>query len=120
MTTQPEQKALIVEQVGEVTVVRLHRRHLLEHDTIEAVARHIVDLVEKGGHARLLINFGSVERLSSDMLGKLITFHRKTTAAGGRLAICQVHPAIRQVFDLINLSKLLHIYDDEATALRSF
>jgi anti-anti-sigma factor len=120
MSTQPDRKALIVEQVGEVTLIRLQRRLLLESETIEAVAKHLSGLVEKGGHSRLLINFGCVERLSSDMLGKLITVHRKTMAAGGRLAICQVHPEIRKVFDLINLSKLLHIYDDEETALRSF
>jgi anti-sigma B factor antagonist len=109
-----------VEQVGSATVVRFPRSIILEGDDAERVGEYLLGLVVDAGRCRLVLNCQHLESLSSAMLGKLITIHKKALALGGRLALCRIAPPLQQVFDTLKLSVLIGIYDDEAAAVRSF
>lgn len=120
MPSSTEPGPLKVEQSGKVTIVRFQKPRILEDDDVEAVGTQLTDLVEKAGHSHILLDFGSVNRLTIDLLGKLMTLHQKTQARGGRLALCRIHRDVYPIFDTLGLPKLLHIYADEKAAVRSF
>jgi len=113
-------RRLEVSEVGEVTVVRFVDRKILDEASIQELGQELFRLVEQDARKRLLLNFSSVEFLSSAALGKLITLDKKVKANAGKLKLSNIRPEIYEVFAITKLNKLFDIKDDEADALASF
>jgi len=107
-------------QVGDVSVVRFVDRKILDEANIQELGQELFQLVEDENHKSLLLNFSSVEFLSSAALGKLITLEKRVKAHGGKLKLSNIRPEIYEVFAITKLNKLFYIKDDEADALASF
>lgn len=120
MHAQPGCRSLDLDQVGSVTIVRFPRPILLEGEEADSVGEYLFGLVLDAGHCRLVVNCEHVESLSSAMLGKLITLHKKALPLGGRLALCCIDPRLHQIFDTVKLTVLIGIYDSEPEAVQSF
>jgi anti-sigma B factor antagonist len=112
-----EHHGLAVEQRGDVTVARFKIARLLKEGTVEVIGEQLFALVDAEGRRRLVLDFSRVERVYSVMLAKIAALHQKLEAAGGRLALCQLHPDVYEVFLALGLNKVLAIYDDEHQAL---
>lgn len=113
-------RRLQVSEVGEVTVVRFVDRKILDEANIQELGQELFQLVEENQRKNLLLNFSSVEFLSSAALGKLITLDKKVKAHGGNLKLSNIRPEIYEVFAITKLNKLFDIKDDEADALAGF
>lgn len=113
-------RRLEVSDVGDVTVVRFVDRKILDEANIQELGQELFQLVEKEERSRLLLNFSTVDFLSSAALGKLITLDKKIKSRGGKLKLSNIRPEIYEVFMITNLNKLFDIKDDEADALASF
>jgi anti-sigma B factor antagonist len=111
---------LEMEQVGEVTVVRIGGRRLLDEPTVDGVKRNLLRLADDPGRARMVLDFREVEALSSIVLAALLSLRKALQAQGGRLALCGLRPNIREVFAITGLERLLRIYPTEQEALLSF
>ena len=109
-----------VSMQGEVTVVRFVDRKILDEANIQELGTELFKLVEQEKRKSLLLNFSSVEFLSSAALGKLITLDKKMKAIGGKLKLSNIRPEIYEVFAITKLNKLFDIKDDEADALATF
>jgi anti-sigma B factor antagonist len=107
-------------QVGDVSVVRFVDRKILDEANIQELGQELFQLIEEEERKNLLLNFSSVEFLSSAALGKLITLDKKVKARGGKLKLSNIRPEIYEVFAITKLNKLFDIKDDEADALASF
>jgi anti-sigma B factor antagonist len=111
---------LEVTEVGDVTVVRLTDRKVVDETNIQELGRELFALVEEENRKNLVLNFSAVGFLSSSALGKLITLEKKVKAAGGKLRLSNIRPEIYEVFAITKLNKLFEIKDDEAEALAAF
>jgi len=109
-----------VSDVGDVAVVRFVDRKILDEANIQELGRELFQLVEEEDRKKLLLNFSSVEFLSSAALGKLITLDKRVKAHGGSLKLCNIRPEIYEVFAITRLDKLFNIKEDEADALADF
>jgi anti-sigma B factor antagonist len=109
-----------VSEVGDVTVVRFVDRKILDEGNIQEVGQELFHLVEEDQRKQLLLNFNTVDFLSSAALGKLITLDKKVKAQGGKLKLSNIRPEIYEVFAITRLNKLFDIKDDEAEALAAF
>jgi anti-sigma B factor antagonist len=107
-------------EVGDVTVVRLTDRKVVDETNIQELGRELFALVEEENRKNLVLNFSAVGFLSSSALGKLITLEKKVKAAGGKLRLSNIRPEIYEVFAITKLNKLFEIKDDEAEALAAF
>jgi anti-anti-sigma factor len=105
------------EDFGDVTVVRLKTPRGLDDDTIRAVFDPIYSLVTEMGRSNLVLNLEAVEYLPSIALGKLVMLNRKVQAANGRLALCQLSPAVEETLESTHLKELFSIYATEQEAL---
>ncbi|HZT81065.1 MAG TPA: STAS domain-containing protein [Gemmataceae bacterium] len=119
MSTQPRTRWLEAERVGTVTVVRFTCPEIWGADMVAEIGRRLERLAEAGGH-RLLLHFGGVQRLDSTMLGAVVGLHKQVRAAGGRLALCGLSRELREVFDILQLNRLLAIYEGPEEALQTF
>ena len=113
-------RRLQLSQVGDVSVVRFVDRKILDEANIQELGQELFQLIEDDNRKNLLLNFSSVEFLSSAALGKLITLDKKVKANGGRLKLSNIRPEIYEVFAITKLNKLFDIKDDEADALAAF
>ena len=116
----PAHRRVQVNQVGDVTVVRFVDRKILDEANIQEMGQEMFHLVEEDNRKKLLLNFSSVEFLSSAALGKLITLEKKVKAHSGKLKLSNIRPEIYEVFAITKLNKLFDIRGDEADALASF
>lgn len=119
MQHTPSQHWLRVEQVGDIAVVRFLQRHILDEEVINYIGEELLRLVTEGCR-RIVLNLGAVEAMATNMLGELLGVHKKMRAAGGRLAVSEFTPQLREVFELLKLSQVFHTYDTEQEAMRSF
>jgi anti-sigma B factor antagonist len=111
---------LELEQVGEVTVVRIAGTRLLDSPQVEALGRSLLGLAEDPGRARLVLDFGGVEFLSSAVLPALLALRKALLAQGGRLALCGLRPDVREIFTIAGLERTLNVHSTEREALLSF
>jgi anti-sigma B factor antagonist len=92
----------------------------VEDINIQELAQELFQLVEKDRRDKILLNFSSVEFLSSAALGKLITMDKKVKAAGGTLKLSNIKPEIYEVFAITKLNRLFDIKEEEPEALAAF
>ena len=114
------QRRLEVNEVGEVTVVHFRDQKIIEDLGIQELGQELFHLVEVDNRKKLVLNFSSVDFLSSAALGKLITLDKKIKARDGVLKLCNIRPEIYEVFAITRLNRLFDIKDDEADALAAF
>ncbi len=101
-------------------MVRFRDHKIIEDINIQELGQEMFRLVEADGRDRLLLDFASVEFLSSAALGKLITLDKKMKAHGGTLKLSNIRPEIYEVFAITKLNRLFDIRKDEADALAAF
>jgi anti-sigma B factor antagonist len=116
----PGLRRLEVNQIGEVTVVHFRDQKIIEDMGIQELGQELYHLVEAEGCTKVVLNFASVDFLSSAALGKLITLEKKVKTRGGTLRLCNICPEIYEVFDITRLNRLFDIRKDQADALAAF
>jgi anti-sigma B factor antagonist len=113
-------RRLELSEVAGVTVVRFRDHKIVEDLNIQELGQELFQLVEKDRREKILLNFSSVEFLSSAALGKLITLDKKMKAHNGKLRLSNIRPEIFEVFQITKLHRLFDIKDEEADALAGF
>ena len=113
-------RRLELTEVGDVTVVRFRDQKIIEDMNIQELGQELFRLVEGDHREKLVLNFSSVDFLSSAALGKLITLDKKAKTHGTALKLTNIRPEIFEVFAITKLNRLFDIQDDEADALAAF
>lgn len=102
---------------GEVALVRFLDRKIIDAANIQELGEELFALVEKEKKKNLVLNFNSVEFLSSAALNKLIILDKKVKAATGKMRLCNLRPEIYEVFVITRLNQLFDIKPNENDAL---
>ena len=109
-----------VSDVGQVSVVRFNDRKILDETNIQELGQELFSLIESENKQNLLLDFSSVEFLSSAALGKLITLEKKVKSHGGKLKLSNIRVEIYEVFRITKLNRVFDIKDDLQDALDTF
>ena len=112
------ERRIDIEEISGVTVARLLEKKILDEANIDALGQEMFALVDKDGRKKIILDFTLVEYLSSAALGKLITMHKKTGTAGGKLALCCIQKDILDVFKITQLNKVLTLCTDLDDAIK--
>ncbi len=82
---------------------------------LEAVVRSAQPLADHD----VIVDFALVGSLPWMTISHLIILERRLSAAGCRLVLCSISPALRQAFRRVGLHKVFQFADDEVAALAS-
>ncbi|HKI38621.1 MAG TPA: STAS domain-containing protein [Gemmataceae bacterium] len=115
MPRPPQTSPLVVTQFESVLLGRFAQPIILSGVVAEAVAHHLDQLTD-AGPTRIVLNCANVQSLTSLIIGKLLSLDKKVSAAGGTLALCEVRPEVREIFDVVGLLKILRFYPTEEAA----
>ena len=116
----PAPQCLEIDEIHGVTIVRLLDDRLVEGNEIEDLGQELYQLIEADGRRKVVVNFSSVEFISSAGLGKLVVLQKKVNAHGGTLRFCCIRPEVYGVFAVTKLDRLFDIRKTEADALAAF
>lgn len=105
----------------DVVVAYLKTGSILEQTMIEKIGGELqAAALEAAGVRKLLLNFQSVQFMSSAMLGKLVLLHKRCKADKIKLKFCGISKSVMEVFEITRLTKIFDIAKDEDSALQAF
>ena len=104
--------------VGDVSVVDVAGRITLGEGA-SALRENIRGLVGKGNR-RFLLNLGDVSYIDSSGIGELVSGFTTVTNQGGVLKLLGLTKRVKDLLQITKLYTVFEVFDDEATAVRSF
>lgn len=105
------------EQHDDVIVATFLNSHLSDEDNIEQLGREVFALVDQFGCLKVVIDLHAVQYLTSSVLGKLITMHRKLHRQDGSFFLCHVSKTVLDVLETSRLVTYFKLFDTKEEAL---
>lgn len=102
-----------------VQVVVIEAQHVVDGPVLDALRDSMANLRAACPRLDLILDLGHVDMLSSAAIGLLGMEHRTIWNAKGRMKICEIRPAVMQVFKITRLDGYFDIYETRAAALAS-
>ena len=72
------------------------------------------------GQKNLLLDFSALDYISSAGLRMVLVIAKRLKQDGGKLVLCSMQPAIREVFDVSGFLAILNVTATRSEALASF
>lgn len=107
----------VSENVSEVTVIDLEGD--LDTDAAYRLESGLSDIAVKD-NLKLLLNFQKVRIMNSTAMGVLLSTGEEIRKHGGTMKFCCTPDTVREVLDLVGVSSLFEMFDDEKEAAESF
>ncbi|UHA72913.1 anti-sigma F factor antagonist [Paenibacillus sp. 481] len=104
-----------LEHQQNVLITRL--RGELDHHTAEVVRIQLDDAIQRGHVNHVVLSLRELTFMDSSGLGVILGRYKQIKGKGGKMAVCNINPAVRRLFELSGLFKIVHVYDNERTAL---
>lgn len=98
-----------------VLITRL--RGELDHHTAELVRIQLDDAIQRGQVNHLVLSLKELSFMDSSGLGVILGRYKMLKAKGGTMAVCELNPAVRRLFELSGLFKIVSVYENERNAL---
>jgi anti-anti-sigma factor len=121
----PPCRCLIVEAVGDVTIVRLRHRDEIDsrsdkYEYTDEVGEELYRLADRPGRHRILLDLANFETLSHPAeLAKLMSLLQKVKRSGGKLKLLCRSSTYPEIFRITRLDQVYEFYEDEVMALNS-
>jgi len=107
---------IIKEKIGNFTVLKIKGRiDTLHSSTLEAEVNQLFDKGEKD----LIFNCSEVDYISSSGLRVFLVAQKKTISINGKLYLCNMQPAIQEIFRISGFSNLFRIFDTQEQFLET-
>jgi anti-anti-sigma factor len=108
---------LTVEQRDDVVVAQFQVPQLTDELNIEEMATELFSLADHYGFRKVVVDLSKVDFVTSSVLGKLITLHRRLHRNGGKLAICSLRPSLDEVMRTSRLIEFFNVVGDVPTGV---
>jgi stage II sporulation protein AA (anti-sigma F factor antagonist) len=89
----------------------------IDTTTAPALEQHLIGLMA-AGQRRIVVDFSGVDYISSAGLRVMLLLARRVQDAGGRLGLCGMGDAVRQVFQLAGFLPLFVVLDTREAAVQ--
>lgn len=82
--------------------------------------QRIVEAVHKGHVRKVILDLEPIHFIDSSGLGSLISLLRILHSEGGNLKLTKVNKPIRNMFELVSMTKIFDIYESNSIAIHAF
>ncbi len=108
---------LKTKEIGDNIVVYLKGR--LDVHLSTEIEKEINEIINNNPDANLVINLDDVEYMSSSGLRVLVASMRVLKSKDKTLKLCHLNPAVKKVFEVVELMDMFDIYNTEAEAVEA-
>lgn len=105
-------------QAGDVTIIDVSGRITLGEGA--STLRNAISAMARDGNKKLLLNLAEVSYIDSSGLGVLVSGFATLRNQGGTLSLLNVMARVKDLLLITKLYTVFEVFDNEATALRSF
>jgi anti-sigma B factor antagonist len=109
----------VTEEKG-IRIVEFTNSKILDEANIAEIGNTLSSLIDESERPKLLLDFATVDHLSSAALGMLINVNNKVRQKNGQLRLANIKPQIQEVFMITKLNKLFRILPTRTEALANF
>lgn len=103
-----------IEKIGNFTILRIKGRIDTVHSSsLESEVNQLFDKGEKD----LIFNCSEVDYISSSGLRVFLVAQKKAISINGKLYLCNMQPAIQEIFRISGFSNLFRIFDTQEEVL---
>ncbi|RPI59738.1 MAG: STAS domain-containing protein [Planctomycetaceae bacterium] len=113
----PAAKGLVITTFQDIAVVDLQHSSILDGLVIDGIGKELYVLVDQQARRKIIMDFAKVKFMSSQMLGVIITLHKKSAAIKGQVILCGLNKDLMNVFTIMKLDKIVRIVKDESEAM---
>ena len=111
---------IALEDEDGVPVARILDRQVLDDRVVREVGDQLFAAVPASGPFGLIVDFSAVGNISSACIGRVVMLQRRADLVKGRLRLCGMSPAVRDVFKVTNLDRVVTIARDRREAREAF
>ncbi len=109
-----------LEERGDILIVGFRMRMLNDEENIEQLGQELFALVEQYNCLKMALDMSNVEYVTSSVIGKLITLHRKLHRSQGKLVLFSLSPGVDSILGTSNLLSYFTVAADKDAALALF
>ncbi|GKU79613.1 anti-sigma F factor antagonist [Paenibacillus sp. L3-i20] len=106
-----------LEHYRNVLIVRLHGE--LDHHTANTVRFKMEESLLRDNVNHVILSLKELQFMDSSGLGVILGRYKQVKGKGGKMIVCDVNPAVRRLFELSGLFKIISVHDNERTAISS-
>ncbi len=107
------------EKLQGLLIVRLSDRDFRDQDARNQIRHRLDFIVDTANIWRLLIDFRSVEFVSSDTIGQLIMLKKKCEQRQISLALCNLSPRNLKILRMVRADEVIDLFEDRESAIES-
>jgi anti-anti-sigma factor len=108
---------LKVTEHDDIVVVRFGVSRINDEENIEVLGHELFLLPDQYGFLKIVLNMAGVEYITSSVVGKMITLHRKLHRNRGKMVISNLTPGVQDVLDASRLLSYFTHCEAEAAAI---
>jgi len=108
---------LKVTEHDDILVVRFAVSRINDEENIEDLGHELFLLPDQYGFQKIVLNMAGVEYITSSVVGKMITLHRKLHRNRGKMVISDLTPGVQDVLDASRLLSYFTHCEAEAAAI---
>src|SRR5688500_19416973 len=112
--------SLAVSEQKDIRVIEFTNNKILDEANIKEIGEGLNTLVDESPNPKLLLDFSTVDHLSSAALGMLINANNSIKQRNGQLRLTNIKPQIYEVFVITKLNKLFRIFPSREEGMASF
>ncbi len=105
---------------GVITIGKIQAGSVLDAVNVNQFGKEVLEFVATHPDLNLLLDFQSVEYLSSAVLTELLRINQACKEAGGGLRLCGLNADITKVFEITNLDRMFVIYGAVDDAVKRY
>ncbi len=118
--SEPVPPVAVTTEKGNVRVVEFTNNKILDEANIAEIGATLNAMIDEEEAPKMLLDFVTVDHLSSAALGMLINANNRIRQKNGQLRLANIKPQILEVFVITKLNKLFKILPTREEAQASF
>lgn len=103
-----------------VLKVYLRDIRLSEDSLVESVGAELNTLLNRSESKKMIVNLRDVSFMNSSMIGKLVQLNSRCRAESVDLRFCEMNENLVEVFNLMQLPKIMQFHPTEEAAVAAF
>ncbi len=105
-----------MEVLGDVLCVRLSGE--LDHHSAERLKNEATAIIEQKKIKHIVLNLADLTFMDSSGLGVILGRYRQIKQQQGSMVVCAITPAVKRLFEMSGLFKIIQQESSEITALQ--
>ncbi|MDG2390478.1 MAG: STAS domain-containing protein [Planctomycetaceae bacterium] len=109
---------LVIHEKDEVARVQFKDDRLTDEANIEQIGRELFALTDQYHCQKVILDLTGLKMLTSSVLGKMITLHRKLHRGDGKLVLCNAGEYVTKILEASRLDDYFNLAKDQSAALK--